>query len=172
VPFGSKILAIGAPPGVGTFGIPRTLSVGFANSGGTITADNTWYIRMVEGGSFSKIVIYVQATSGNIAVAVYRNSGSGAASTPAARVGTSGSVPCPSVGIAEISLGATVSMLVGDWMALGADNVTATFTRYTGALSVGTINGIVGTNATYPPADPAGALAYSNFNVFAMSGLP
>lgn len=85
--------------------------------------------RVTSGGTITGITVEVGVASGNISVAVYRNSGSGAAARPGARVATSGAVACPAAGVQTVPLGGAVTVQPGDWFALSADNVTATFRR-------------------------------------------
>lgn len=87
------------------------------------------YSRLVAGGySVSYIGVQVSASSGNVSVAAYSRSGSGANATPTGgRLATSGAVPCPAAGLAEISLGAAITPNIGDWFGMSVDNVTAVF---------------------------------------------
>lgn len=86
------------------------------------------FYRVASGGEFSKITSEVTASSGNICVGFYKNNGLGGdAAAPGERIGTSGSIACPAVGVADIDLGATVKVAEGDWIAIAADNTTAAF---------------------------------------------
>jgi hypothetical protein len=108
--------------------LPRTQQRVATNRASTVSGSNhTVYQRVMGAGSISKIGVWVKVSSGNISVSVYSNSGVGSAAVPASRQATSGSVACPAAGYAEISLGSTVDVKDGDWMAISADNVTATF---------------------------------------------
>jgi len=103
---------------------PRSISLA-ANVG---SANRTHYYRATGGGAITKLGLYVSASSGNVCVSVYANTGTGRASMPGARVATSGSVACPAAGYAEIALGATVNVTSGDfWLAISVDNTTAQF---------------------------------------------
>jgi hypothetical protein len=134
-------------------------------------ANLVWYYRVTEAGTISKLRLYVVAVSGNICVAAYRNSGSGLASVPGTRLATSGSIVCPASGINDVSLGASVSVGVGDWLAIGADNNTATFTGSTG-IGDGTLwAGRVCTGVVFPaPATPS--TAPNNTNLIQLIGVP
>ena len=108
--------------------LPRTQQRVATNRASTVSGSNhTVYQRVMGAGSISKIGVWVKVSSGNISVSVYSNSGVGSAAVPASRQATSGSVACPAAGYAEISLGSTVDVKDGDWMAISADNVTASF---------------------------------------------
>lgn len=109
-------------------GFPATMDPRLiAFTGGVGTANRAYYHRVTGGGTITKIGLYVANSSGNICVSVYGNSGTGRASMPGNRVATSGSVACPAVGYAEISLGASVNVSSGDfWFAVSIDNATAT----------------------------------------------
>lgn len=123
---GSGVSASKADPY--NLGFPATAdprNIAFASSVGS--ANRTYYHRVVGGGTITKIGLYVAASSGNVCVSVYSNTGTGRASMPGTRVATSGSVVCPAVGYAEIALGASVDVSSGDfWFAISADNGTAT----------------------------------------------
>jgi hypothetical protein len=84
----------------------------------------TVYARVTAGGTISKVRLNVVTSSGNISVAAYRNTGSGTLAQPGTQLAASGAVVCPAVGVAEISLGATITLAVGDWLAFSADNAT------------------------------------------------
>ncbi|MGN8132468.1 hypothetical protein [Paenarthrobacter sp. 22069] len=106
---------------------PRWTPPNIAFTGGVGTANHAYYHRITGGGTITKIGLYVATSSGNICVSVYGNTGTGRASMPGARVASSGSVACPAVGYAEISLGASVNVSRGDfWFAVSIDNSTAT----------------------------------------------
>jgi hypothetical protein len=88
----SKALTIERKTGVVTFavpqgfGIPATVDVGAIRStdnAGVGTANQAIYMRVREGGTISKIGVSIAVSSGNFSVAVYRNSGVGAASVRA-----------------------------------------------------------------------------------------
>lgn len=91
------------------------------------TANDCYFIRAHGAGTISKIGLCVGTSSGNISVAAYSNSGTGRAAVPGTRLATSGAVACPASGYAEVSLGASIAVVEGDWLALSVDNTTATF---------------------------------------------
>jgi hypothetical protein len=104
---------------------PRTLSTASA-----LNANQAIYMRVTGSGYISKIGLHVGTSSGNVCVGVYSNNTSGGtAARPAARKATSGSVACPAAGYAEVALTSSVYVQEGDWLAIVADNATATFYR-------------------------------------------
>jgi hypothetical protein len=135
-------------------------------------ANVTRYFRAVEGGTISKLRLTVGTASGNIAVAVYRNSGSGLTSVPGTRAATSGSVACPSAGVQDVSLGGSVTVNAGDWLAIGADNTTATFAGTTGLGDTPLSTGFCGLTSDYPPAATAGAFTAQNNRIITVIGVP
>lgn len=152
-------------------GYPYTVDPGMirgsdsSNPGG---ANAATYLRCMEGGTISKIGLDCVTSSGNISVAVHQNSGSGRASVPGTRLATSGAVACPAVGYAEVSLGATVTLAAGDWIAISADNGTAAFRSL--------LNGSTTTNlglgrqfvasSSHPlPSTPSGLAARVGLNI-------
>lgn len=137
--------------------VPRTIDPRGLSSASALTANQGIYLRVQGGGSISKIGLVVGTSSGNVCVAVYANSGVGAAARPAARKATSGSVACPAANYQEISLGGSVTVLDGDWFFIAADNATATFYRGTTAgTSFAIANGMSHfQNTAFPAPDPA-----------------
>lgn len=109
---------------------------GFTNGVGAMTSNNDGhYFRSQGGGSHAALAIHVGTQNGNVSVAAYTNSGSGRSAAPTGgQLATSGSVACPASGYAEVSLGATVTIRVDDWVGLSASSNTATF----GGLAAGT----------------------------------
>lgn len=154
------------------FGIVRTIvpqtSTGLVTIG---SANTSRFFRVIEGGSVSSVRINVGVQSGNIAVAAYSNTGSGLTAAPGTRLATSGSVACPAVGIADVSLGATITLAVGDWLAIGADNATATFTGVNGGGDSTLSGGQAGVHATFPPATSP-TLTYQNNRLISLIGVP
>lgn len=108
---------------------PRLNGTSLAGVG---AANRALFARTANGGTITGITIEVGTSSGNISVAVYRNTGSGSAARPGTRVATSGAVACPATGAQTVALGSTVTVQPGDWLALSADNNTATFRRLLG----------------------------------------
>lgn len=101
------------------------LASGLSNNNGS---NSITYYRIPQGaGTISKIALEIGTSSGNIAVAVYDNSGVGRAALPLNRIASSGIVACPASGFAEVALDAPVFVKPGDWLAIWADNTTATF---------------------------------------------
>lgn len=109
-------------------GFPVTMDPINATSATDLGAVNrTNYYRVIGGGDISKVGLQVTTSSGNICVAVYRASGTGRGAVPGAQLASSGSVPCPAAGYAEVALGKTVTVAPGDFLAVSADNTTAQF---------------------------------------------
>lgn len=111
-------------------GPPMTLSPFTAGTSvSALPANRAYYARTVNGGTISGLQVDIGVSSGNACVGVYRSSGTGIAARPGTRIATSGSVPCPAVGVQTIALTASVAVLPGDWLALVFDNGTATVRR-------------------------------------------
>lgn len=116
-----------------SFGIISNVAAGVVGTQETWSAANdARYTRVLVGGPISNIGFHVSVSSGNICVAVYRNNGSGRSAVPGTRLATSGAVACPGAGFQTISLGGTVTVQRGDWIALSCDNTTAAFTMVSG----------------------------------------
>jgi hypothetical protein len=104
---------------------PIGLDPASATANNSLSPNSPKFCRVISGaGLVSSIGLRVQTSSGNIGVAVFRDNGSDA---PGALVAQSASVACPASGQAAVSLGSTVYVGPGDWLALTADNLTATF---------------------------------------------
>src|SRR5690606_10790865 len=84
------------------------------------SASRCVFMRYITGGTITKVALHVGVASGNISVAVFADDGTGGA--PGTRKGTSGAVSCPSAGYAEVSLGGSVDVNAGDYLALSCDN--------------------------------------------------
>jgi hypothetical protein len=112
------------------FGFPFTVDPGIARSSDNMTvqaANAGHYARVTQAGPVSKIGVKIGTQGGNISVAVYRNSGKGRLAVPGSRIATSGAVACPVAGYQEIALTSSVYVRQGDWLAISADGVVATF---------------------------------------------
>jgi len=94
-------------------------------------ANDARYVRALSGGTVSSIRLAVTTSSGNISVGVYRRSGNGLAAVPGTQLAAA-TVACPAVGTADISLGQTVTVEPGDFLAMSCDNTTAAFTGLSG----------------------------------------
>lgn len=107
------------------------------------TANRAYFRRLYGGKAGATAVrISVGTSSGNISVAVYRNTGTGTAARPGTLLAASGAVPCPSIGGANVSLGATIDVLPGDWVGMTCDNTTAQFVRlFNGIAQTGVADG-------------------------------
>jgi len=136
------------------------------------SANSVRYFRVLEGGAITKIRVGIAVSSGNIAVAVYANTGTGPGAIPGVRTGTSGSIACPAAGPQDVSLGGSVVVNAGDWLAIGADNTTATFNGVLG-VGDGTLSaGLMGAQVVYPPPSPAGTMVPQNNRIIALIGVP
>lgn len=108
------------------FGMAFTLDPMEANASMVIgTANRAVYARCLNGAVITKVRVNVIVSAGNISVAMYRNTGVGPSATMGTRIATSGSVVCPAAGVADIALGATVTVLPGDWLAVSVSDATA-----------------------------------------------
>lgn len=119
---------------VPTYGLVQSIDARSASSSGSVvTANRAYYVRATNMlktvTGVSQLVLMVANSSGNICVGVYANSGSGRAARPTTRKATTGAIACPGIGVATVSLGSTISIDPGDWLALSCDNTTATFAR-------------------------------------------
>lgn len=105
-------------------------------NGALQTADTTLYMRCLSRGTINAIRLWIGTSSGNISVAVYRGDGTNGA--PGTRVATSGAIASPGTAMRDVALGSSVTVEVGDWLSLSADNVTVTFaiTTTSGATSL------------------------------------
>lgn len=148
-----------------TGGVPARTShpLDYSGVGALGSANDCVFLRVTAGytPAATGIRIHIGTSSGNIAVAVYADNGSGA---PGTQLATSGSVASPGTGARTIALGATVAVAVGMWVALAADNTTVTF-GYTG--NPGATSSVMGTGfsvlqatAFPPPATPAAAASW------------
>ena len=149
------------PPG---FGFPYTVDPRVFTFGlSALVANQAWFLRCFGGGHITKIGLQVGVQSGNLCVGVYSPTGSGRAAAPGARKATSGSVACPATGYQEVALTAAVDVLQGDFLAIVADNATATFGRLSTAGSTTAIaNGLCAfQSAAFPLPDPAASSAGS-----------
>lgn len=129
------------------------------------SANRAYAYRSLEPGTITKIGLQVGVSSGNICVAVYSSTGSGRSRRPATRKATSGAIACPTSGYAEISLGGSVDVAVGDYLVISADNTTATFLAQqnngtaAGAAGIGSGVGAYADTSHPPPASWTGAAA-------------
>lgn len=146
-------------------GVPArtSLPLEYSGVGPFGSANDCHYLRVTAGytPAATGIRIHIGTSSGNIAVAVYADNGSGA---PGTRLAASGSVASPGTGPRTISLGATLAVVPGMWLALAADNTSVTF-GYAG--NPGATSSVMGTGfsaiqstAFPPPATPAGAASW------------
>lgn len=117
------------------------LAIGFVNnahfqsvdsSAGSVQGTANWTVYsswQAAGYAISSYRVKVNASSGNICLAAYASSGSGVSRVPTTRLATSGSVACPSIGMADVSLGATITPSLTGYSACAADNTTANLAR-------------------------------------------
>jgi hypothetical protein len=96
-----------------------------------LNSTTTVYHRTKGGGTIGKIGVYVGTSSGNISLATY--TGAVGRNPPDTRTQTTGAVACPASGYAEVALGGNVTVRTDTgWLAISADNATATFGRVGG----------------------------------------
>lgn len=151
-------------------GVARTVDARYATSLAAFGSSNrTTYVR-AEGfaTNVSSIVIYVGTSSGNISVAVYGNNDSeGTAARPSgARKATSGAIACPTgSAFTAVSITPTISIAAGDWIAISADNTTATFARSALTFSGGGISYVE--NSAHPAPASVGSLIAAGSALFA-----
>lgn len=145
--------------GVGPFGFPFTCDPR-AGGGAAVwpAANRGVYARVQGAGPITAIGFEVGTASGNISVAVYRNTGAGRAGAPGTRLATSGAVACPASGFRTVALGVTVDVVEGDWFFLSCDNTTASFARQLAASGSALVAGMVAyeVGAHPAPTTPAG----------------
>lgn len=142
------------------------------------TGSNAWpvandarYARVLGSGTISKIGLEVMTASGNISVAVYSKTGSGINAKPGARVATSGAIACPAVGYVEISLGASVAVSDGDYLALSCDNAVAAFRGQSG--SANTLAAVISyAQGAAHPLPPAATPVASASRIPLLIGIP
>lgn len=87
----------------------------------------SWWRAVGDPAPVSKLAVHVTATAGNVCLAVARGAG-GRSAADLSRIATTGAVPCPAVGYAEIALDVPVDVSpVTDWFGYSADTATPTF---------------------------------------------
>lgn len=165
----------GGGGGFGGWMLPQTFP-GLAVTGTSyaLGANLQRFFRVFGSGVITKIGIYVGTENGNLAVAVYNNSGVGRSATPSTRKGTSGSVACPSAGYAEVALTASTTVSDGDWFCVWVDGTAALHgSGTTGDAAGAQADGMRGyvSSALAPPATAA-ALTATNLVVTLMNGIP
>lgn len=127
-----------------------------AVAAGVTGTNRTVYQQIHGGGTITQVTININASSGNIAIAAYENNPA-TAWTIGDRLITSGPIACPAAGVRTVSLGGSVTLRPGDWLALWTDNATASFwgsgsaTLQTGAIGPVLVEG----STAAPPATPA-----------------
>jgi hypothetical protein len=155
------------------FGAPYTIDPRIPSVASAMAvANHCHYQRVYGGGTITKIRIKVGTSNGNIGVAVYNNAGAGLAAAPNARQQTSGAIACPAAGASDVTLGAAVAVSHGDWFALSASGITATFHR-AGNPSADFGNGLSAAQATaHPPpasAIPSAVIVYLAFQMIGVT---
>lgn len=127
-----------------------------------LTGSRTYWARITRGSAqaVTRIGVQVGVSSGNISVAVYRNTGVGRNAVPGLRAATSGTVTCPASGYAEILVTPSVSVSEGDWLALSVDNSTATFLADPAA-APGLLDSLAVNGAGHPAPSTVPALSSS-----------
>ena len=95
-----------------------------------------YFYRVQSAAAISALGVDIGVQSGNILAAVYTNNGlQGRNAAPSSLIASTGSLACPAVGKASLSLGGTFGVAAGDWIMLAADNITVKF-RTIGAAGV------------------------------------
>lgn len=136
-------------------------------------ANTLRYHRVFGEGLISKIGMDIVASSGNIGVAVYRNTGTGRTAQPAARAATSGSVASPGTGYREISLTASVYVNDGDWFAVHTDDGSLSIRGTHSDSAVAIANGWRWyESVAFPPPVAAGTLVSTNISLLSLIGVP
>lgn len=156
----------------GPLAAARTLDARLAtNLAAVSSANQTRYVRMRGNHpAATGLWICVGASSGNISVGVVPNNGSsGLAARPSgARKATSGPVACPAAGaFTFVPFLAAIDIVDGDWFALSADNITATFGRATSVAPGGA--GVAYQENAHPVPANVGAVTASTSVYFAAS---
>lgn len=120
--------ALADPMAVGFSMNAANLNANFTGAlAGNAAANWTTYQRLTSAGTATSAMrVKIGTSSGNVCVSVHASTGSGLTRAPAARTATSGSVPCPSAGVADIALGGSVTPALTDYFAWGTDNTSAT----------------------------------------------
>jgi hypothetical protein len=136
-------------------------------------ANRCAYMRITGGGVITKIGLFVGTSSGNISLAVYGQSGIGRSCVPNGQKVTTGAISCPAGSTyTEVSLGASVGVVSGDYFALSCDNTTATFGGAMGAAySHALAAGRVGFQGTAHPAPSSPSLASGGERCFVLVGV-
>ena len=136
------------------------------------TANRTNYYRVREGGSISKVGLEIVVQNGNIDVGVFSNAGVGRNAAPGAAIARSGSTACPAVGYAEISLGSTVDVEAGDWIAMSVDSATVSLRAIHNAIHFnGLLKGRSAVENVFPL--PANATPVTGmYRAFLLVGVP
>lgn len=131
------------------------------------------YFRARGGGSIRKMCCEVVVSSGAMSLGVVR--GPKGRNMPTVRTATTGAVATPAAGVVEIDLTAAV-VVDGrfDWLAISADNNTATFRRAY-ASSLGTSNlatGFVGRQGTAHPIPASPSVTAYHIAPIILIGIP
>lgn len=127
------------------FGFPCNFIPQLSDPAAAIALVANWclYSRLISGGgAITKIGLEIGTSSGNISVA--HLTGPSGRTGPDARVATSGAVPCPASGFAEVALGSSTTPKAGDWFGISADNTTATAQMSAGPAGAGSALGAGG----------------------------
>lgn len=95
-------------------------------------ANDARYVRVLGSGTITKLRIHVGTAAGNVSLGVYSSVGDGLAAVPTIRKATTGAIACPTAGIADVSLGASVNVQTGDFFAMSCSDNTAEFLQHSG----------------------------------------
>lgn len=147
---------------------PRVLP----NNQVSTVANRCYYFRVTRGRNrIGSIAIPIAVQSGNVSVAVFRNTGTGISARPANRVATSGVVACGAPGRQTLVLDAPVNVAAGDWFCIATDN---------GVIRIeGVTSGVLGydgltawQDAAMPPPTNATPINTSAGRTIALIGVP
>jgi hypothetical protein len=155
------------------FGVMLNFLPGFSAAAPAL-AGWGFYTRTYAGGyAISNLNIDVAVSSGNISVATYTSSGTGNSQAPTGgRTATSGAIACPGTGMAVISLGATVTPNLGDWVGVSTDNATVSLLAAGNNTTLGSLNtyfAVIQASAHPLPSTPS-ALSASAVRYYYMRG--
>ena len=141
-----------------------------SSAAAALSASRVSYCRIKGAGTISKILIVVGVQSGNIDVGVYDTVGVGSNARPGNKIASTGSIACPAVGEALVSLTAPVAVRPGYWFAITANNGTITLQRVLGGTYTNAQSFVTVQTGTFPlpaTAAPTGG----NGNSYLMVGV-
>jgi hypothetical protein len=139
-------------------GVPATTWPPFYTSNSGVSAVNrAFYVRGSNDGLVSNILIRVAVASGNIDVGLYGGTDMGSrAAVPTTQQAHTGSTACPAAGDATLALSGGPYPVWDEafWLAIAADNTTATWACMDSSSVVGSVGLGNGTSYTQDTAFP------------------